>query len=386
MSRLRRQPHPWLSDHVVFFCYRWLSWAAAGGLVFRQYGQGSLMSYGPLLVFTFCINLFATLVAQPYARASRRNPAILLLDIVTMVAVVLISDGARVPFLVYASSSLVMPGLLYGWRGGMMAGLAYVTLDLATNTFVGQPPDVIALQERGWTTLAAMMLAPPLFGVTFPWLLEGLRAAAERQGQRRQRPLSLVEPRLGGPPSSKSAERFTPRGLGGEEPRSRSQEQLAQPTRTVTMRAAEQGMDDTRQALFAPFPTPEIELPAALEQLASRFGHQTGLATRVTVLGRTRMLRQAQRTVLVRLAQEALLNVQQHAHARATELTLRYDSSSVALMVQDDGVGLLDGTHERPGLHALRAMHYRLVELGGRLDVFETEAGGVTVRATVPLE
>jgi signal transduction histidine kinase len=47
---------------------------------------------------------------------------------------------------------------------------------------------------------------------------------------------------------------------------------------------------------------------------------------------------------------------------------------------------LLDGTHERPGLHALRAMQYRLAEFGGRLDVFETEGGGVTVRATMPLE
>ncbi|MFN8568405.1 MAG: hypothetical protein U0Z44_13015 [Kouleothrix sp.] len=90
--------------------------------------------------------------------------------------------------------------------------------------------------------------------------------------------------------------------------------------------------------------------------------------------------------LLVRLTQEALLNIQQHAHAGTARLTLRYDAGSVVLLIQDDGVGLLDGTHERPGLHALRAMHYRLSEFGGRLDVFETEGGGVTVRATLPLE
>jgi signal transduction histidine kinase len=90
--------------------------------------------------------------------------------------------------------------------------------------------------------------------------------------------------------------------------------------------------------------------------------------------------------VLVRLTQEALLNVQQHAHAASAVCTLRYDATSVVLLLQDDGVGLLDGTYERPGLHALRAMHYRLAELGGRLDVFETEGGGVTVRASMPLE
>jgi signal transduction histidine kinase len=67
-------------------------------------------------------------------------------------------------------------------------------------------------------------------------------------------------------------------------------------------------------------------------------------------------------------------------------MTLRYDINSVALLIQDDGVGLVDGTFERPGLHALRAMHYRVSELGGRLDVFQTEGGGVTVRAAMPLD
>ena len=117
-----------------------------------------------------------------------------------------------------------------------------------------------------------------------------------------------------------------------------------------------------------------------------RFGQHTGVSARVTLLGRTRVVSPIHRSLLVRLAQESLLNVQQHAHAGSAVLTLRYDASSVALLIQDDGVGLLDGTHERPGLHALRAMQYRLTEFGGRLDVFETEGGGVTVRATMPLE
>jgi len=123
-----------------------------------------------------------------------------------------------------------------------------------------------------------------------------------------------------------------------------------------------------------------------LDLLVLRFGQHTGVSARVTLLGRTRVVSPIHRGLLVRLAQESLLNVQQHAHAGSAMLTVRYDASSVALLIQDDGVGLLDGTHERPGLHALRAMQYRLTEFGGRLDVFETEGGGVTVRATMPLE
>ena len=49
-------------------------------------------------------------------------------------------------------------------------------------------------------------------------------------------------------------------------------------------------------------------------------------------------------------------------------------------------IHLIDGTYERPGLHALRAMQYRLAEHEGRLDVFELEGGGVTVRASLPLD
>ena len=152
------------------------------------------------------------------------------------------------------------------------------------------------------------------------------------------------------------------------------------------MRTTEPGVEELRRVLFAPLPLNESDLPALLDVLSIRFGKHTGLATNVSVLGRVRTVHHTQRDVLVRLTQEALVNVQQHAHASSTAFTLRYDSKSVALMVQDDGVGLLDGTYERPGLHALRAMQYRVNELGGRMDVFETEGGGVTVRATMPLD
>jgi signal transduction histidine kinase len=159
-----------------------------------------------------------------------------------------------------------------------------------------------------------------------------------------------------------------------------------QAIQATKVRATEQGVEDLRRQIFTPLPSVDMDLGAALDVLAMRFGQHTGTPARVTLLGRTRAINRLHSGLLVRLAQEALLNVQQHAHAASATLTLRYDSCTVALLIQDDGVGLLDGTHERPGLHALRAMQYRLAEFGGRLDVFETEGGGVTVRATMPLE
>jgi signal transduction histidine kinase len=132
--------------------------------------------------------------------------------------------------------------------------------------------------------------------------------------------------------------------------------------------------------------SPDVSLPTALEQLAAMAAHQSGLAISASCLGAARPLNASQQAILLRCAQEALLNVRQHARAHSAQLTLSFEPRAVVLSVQDDGVGLLDGTYERPGLHALRAVRYRLAELDGQLAVFDSEGGGLTLRATLPLD
>jgi signal transduction histidine kinase len=129
-----------------------------------------------------------------------------------------------------------------------------------------------------------------------------------------------------------------------------------------------------------------VSLAGSLGQLAAAAKRQGDLVVRVISTGDARTLHPAQHSVLLRVANEALLNVQQHARAHTATLSLTYERNLVTLAIHDDGVGLLDGTYERPGLHALRAVRYRLAELEGQLAVFEDEDGGVTVRATIPLE
>lgn len=384
MIRTRQYRPPWLADHVVFFGYRWLTWLVAVGAALWQ---GVLIQSGWLLLVTTVVNIVALIAAQPYVRLARRMPAIMSLDIMFMVLVLLGGGGWHGPFLLYATSSLVLPGLLFGWRGGVMAGLAFVTLDQAGRWASGTPPAELLNEEQwnGLLALLATMAIPPAFGVLFALIIDTLRQRVQahwRRSQRRNAPF---------PGSAFSAgtraglvDRRAPiAGAGQHESGARTS---MLPLRTTTVRAAEQSVEDLRQVLFAPFPTNDMDLPASLDTLAARFSQQTGTAAHVTLLGRTRLVHRAQRGVLVRLTQEALLNVHQHAHAESITLTLRYDATSVALLIQDDGVGLLDGTYERPGLHALRAMRYRLIELGGRLDVFETEGSGVAVRATMPLD
>jgi two-component sensor histidine kinase len=389
LSGIRQNPSPWLADHVVFFVYRWLAVALAALLLVWIKWQ---VAYGWALLVAILLNIPAMLFAQRYVRVARRTPAVMALDIFVMVLllhIVRLSSGSGAlsgtsgAFVPYAYGSLVLPGLLFGWRGGLMAGLAFVTMDRAALWSVRLPPAMTALD---WADLALMMVAPPIFGSALPVLVDLLRRISARRGQRRaqQRSLLLSEQPHRDPRSGT----FGFAALDRDAEPTRQDEPLQAPLamQATRVRAVEPSVEDLRRLLFAPFPSPDLDLAAALDLLALRFGQQTGATSRVVTLGRARRLHPAHRSVLVRLAQEALLNVQQHAHTASAVCTLRYDAASVVLLVQDDGVGLLDGTYERPGLHALRAMHYRLAELGGRLDVFETEGGGVTVRATMPLE
>ncbi|HWQ15181.1 MAG TPA: histidine kinase [Roseiflexaceae bacterium] len=384
MSGTRPNPHPWLADHVIFFGYRWLSWGVAAVWLLLE---GRLLSQlGWVLLATAALNIPATLYAQRYVRVARRNPALLVLDMLYGAFVLVQSGGWESAFVAHSYGSLVLPGLLFGWRGGVIAGLAYVPIDLSALWAAGMP---VSDQLVGgvWPPLeiGLRMALPPLFGGLLPLAVELLRQRVGRRARARSgRSAPPPDERFGRgarPELARYAARSPAAGgaeqLPGESP-------LA--TQAIRTRTAERGVEELRRVIFAPLPTPDMDLAAALDLLALRFGQHTGAATRVTLLGRTRAIHHVHRNLLVRLAQEALLNVQQHAHAASAMITLRYDATSVALLIQDDGVGLLDGTHERPGLHALRALQYRLAECGGRLDVFETEGGGVTVRATMPLE
>lgn len=383
MSGNRPIPNPWLADHAIFSGYRWLTW---GVTTMWLLGQGQIVVYAAPLAGTLLLTLILTLFSRQYIQIARHTPAAMGLDILLVIAAIVSSGGWESPFVFYAYGSLVLPALLFGWPGGVMAGLTFVAINQASLTAVGMPAaDRIFEGTLSGLTVTLSMVVPPTFGWLFPAMVERVRHQASPEHQERNQsrdhdesePYSR-EPRLDTPRFSRSSpdeRRGDP--LASEVPLA------VQLTRT---RIIEPSIEELRRVIFAPMPAPDMDLGAIFDVLGTRFSQQTSISTRVALIGRTRFLRSTHRDLLVRVAQEALLNIQQHAHAGSTSLTLRYDINSIVMLVQDDGSGLVDGTYERPGLHALRTMHYRVAEFGGRLDVFETEGGGVTVRTTMPLE
>ncbi|MEU2392448.1 sensor histidine kinase [Streptomyces sp. NPDC007369] len=95
-------------------------------------------------------------------------------------------------------------------------------------------------------------------------------------------------------------------------------------------------------------------------------------------------------SALLRVAQGALANVREHAHARTAALTLSFLGDQVVLDIADDGAGF-DRTRpprasgEERG-HGLPAMRARVGQLGGTLTIESTEGEGTVLSAAIPLE
>jgi glucose-6-phosphate-specific signal transduction histidine kinase len=368
---------------VAFFSYRWLAWAVAAlALTLPERPVATLPRDAGLLLLIGVINVVATALSQGYVRLARRRPAILGLDLAASAAVLWLSGSTYLPFLPYALAPLVLPALLFGWRGALSAAAIFIGLDLFGLSILnaGAQLGEIALAVRPLTPLAFAGLWAALGQLLLSgspgyeaYGAQGDLAAPELPGADEAPP--------GTQPPLRSLERPRSEGVGT------GATNLAATSPLVVMRAAtEQRSDLSRRVIYDLNPAQDLSLTASLEQLGAGVARQGDLAVSITSTGSPRLLTQAQHSLLLRIAHECLLNVQQHARAHSVLLTLAYESAAVTLVVQDDGVGLLDGTYERPGLHALRAVRYRLAELDGQLAVFESESGGVTVRATLPLD
>jgi len=129
-----------------------------------------------------------------------------------------------------------------------------------------------------------------------------------------------------------------------------------------------------------------LGLPAALDHLGHEFGDSSGIALSVRVRGEVENLPDEIKTVLFRVTQEALTNIEKHAQASRVSLWLAFSRSGLRLRIIDDGRGFkVEAVHHDPkrGI-GLRNMRERLASIGGTMTV-QSRAGRTQVIAHVPV-
>lgn len=370
-----------IDERTVFLSYRLLAWLLAALLIAAEpklFGvQGTA-----LLVIAGALSTALTVWSHTYLRVARRRPLVLVCDVVLSVALVVASGGLASPFQFYSYSALILPALLWSRVGGVLCAAFVIAGNFAVFGF--PPPNAMPLAAQ--VRLGFLLAIPMVLVLVLPLLFRSLRSqqahrgvgvgSAQRLGQqpqlREEHDGVLQQLSIGGRIPGRN-----PASVVADAP------VVAPPVPLRT--ASNQGRQHMRHTVFGPSPGSDVAIDHAIDQLVQSFSRFSSISASLTVLGTPIPLKPVAYNTLVRLTQEALLNVEQHAHAAQALVTLRCDAQRMVLTIEDDGVGLLDGTYERPGLHALRAVNYRLAEVGGILDVQEREHNGLIVQATVPL-
>jgi signal transduction histidine kinase len=126
----------------------------------------------------------------------------------------------------------------------------------------------------------------------------------------------------------------------------------------------------------------DVALRDAVESLRSA----TTLLITADLRAPSDLLDDRQRTVVLRVAQEALQNVRKHADASTVSVVSDVADDAWTLEIRDDGRGFDLGTVAARGRRnfGMQVMHERAELIGARFDVRSRPDGGTVVRLAIP--
>jgi signal transduction histidine kinase len=129
-------------------------------------------------------------------------------------------------------------------------------------------------------------------------------------------------------------------------------------------------------------------LPVVINDEVAAFTERTGVHVQQRIGGDFSGMTVSQKIALIRVVQEALTNIREHANAARVRITITARTGRVEARVEDDGVGfhvartLLDGAQR--GRLGLVGSSERIRLLGGRFDVKSRPGGPTTVSLSLP--
>ena len=133
----------------------------------------------------------------------------------------------------------------------------------------------------------------------------------------------------------------------------------------------------------------DLGLVPALDEFLKQFGTETGIRVKLSAFPEVEQVSSDHRTVLYRVAHEALANVGRHAKASLVEVEIQKLDGAVCMTVKDNGKGFRQDSSIRARKDkrlGLLGMRERLEMLGGQFWIASTPGKGTTVFAQIPLK
>jgi len=132
----------------------------------------------------------------------------------------------------------------------------------------------------------------------------------------------------------------------------------------------------------------DLGLIPALHSFLKTFTAESGIRTHLTAFAGVEALDASRRTILYRVAQEALTNVVRHAQASRVEVTIQKRAAGICMKITDNGKSFsAERVLNAPGRKrlGLLGMRERLEMVGGRFEIASAPGQGTTVTAELPL-
>jgi signal transduction histidine kinase len=132
----------------------------------------------------------------------------------------------------------------------------------------------------------------------------------------------------------------------------------------------------------------DLGLIPALHTFMKSYLRETGIRVSLSAFAAVEQVDGDKRTVLYRVAQEALTNVARHAQASQVEVKIQKLDGAVCMAIKDDGKGFQDqrGLDVKKSTRlGLLGMRERLQMVGGTFSVTSAPGKGTTVLARIPL-
>jgi signal transduction histidine kinase len=157
----------------------------------------------------------------------------------------------------------------------------------------------------------------------------------------------------------------------------------------LTQRLVEKSVDIVHRFARELRPTAldDLGLIPALHSFMKSYTRHTGILTGLTAWAGVEKLNSERRTVLYRVAQEALTNVSRHAKAKRVDIIIRELPSGIEMSIKDDGksfqVDHVLGGHGSKRL-GLLGMRERIEMVGGAFSIQSLPGHGTTVCTQIP--
>jgi signal transduction histidine kinase len=129
-------------------------------------------------------------------------------------------------------------------------------------------------------------------------------------------------------------------------------------------------------------------LVSGVRWLVNNSNSQSGCRLRISITGDERKMSSLSEVTVFRVVQEAINNIQRHAHSKSGGVSLAFEEDRLLLEIEDDGVGF-----QPPGTLAayvsesklgIIGMEQRILSTGGEMHIASKPGEGTRIWASIP--